>query len=88
MFSELIAVKTFRINKRDYEVRYYQNTNLHGSVTYSLETQIGEDEDDKIIFDDKYFHVLEERTYDLLSASIYSRMVVDYVLDKEEKKEG
>jgi len=81
MFSQLIGKKTFRVNRRDYEVRYYQNTNLHGSVTYSFETQVGED--DKVIFDDKYFHVLEERTYDLLAAAIYSRMVADYVMDKE-----
>ena len=81
MFSKLIGMKTFRVNKRNYEVRYYQNTNLHGSITYSFETQVGEN--DKVIFDDKYFHVLEERTHDLLSAAIYSRMVVDYVLDKE-----
>ena len=41
MFTKLIEVEKIHLSATDYEITYYQNTNLNGTIRFTSEVEIG-----------------------------------------------
>lgn len=71
MITKLIGIEKTNINGADYEIRYYRNTGLKGSPSFSSEVNIGPS--DKVILDDRSMARLKYKVDLVLPASIYNR---------------
>ena len=71
MFTKLIEVEKRHLNSTNYEVRYFQNTNVNGETSFTSEVDIGLD--DKIILDDRTMASLKYKVDLVLSGALYSR---------------
>ena len=70
MFTKLIGIERIHMNP-DYEIKYYQNTNLKGNTSFTSEILIGPS--DKIIIDDNSMVGLRQKINLVLPAALYSR---------------
>jgi hypothetical protein len=71
MFTKIIGVKKTSIDGADYEIRYYQNTNLNGNTSFASEVNVGLH--DKIILDDRSMASLKYKVDLVLPAVLHSR---------------
>jgi hypothetical protein len=71
MFTKLIEAEKIHLDAADYEIRYYQNTNLNGTISFASEVEIGQT--DKIILDDHSMAALKYKVNLILPVSLQSR---------------
>ncbi|UCD71802.1 MAG: hypothetical protein JSW70_02070 [Syntrophobacterales bacterium] len=70
MLTKSIGSERIHMNA-DYEIKYYQNTNLKGNSSFASEIAI--DPSDKIIIDDDSLVDLRQKISLVLPAAFYSR---------------
>jgi hypothetical protein len=71
MFTRLIKVEKIHLNTADYEIKYFQNTNLEGNNTFTSEVNIGLNE--KIILDDHSMASLKYKVNLIVPVALQSR---------------